>query len=162
MSGVRTTIRHKVEARRGAGDRMAVATAQDLRARRERVRSSDWIRGVFFFFLCTHDRLPSDPQVLHTAFAALKEHYPDALADYRFAPDPVMLRSERLHKVLCRLQLTRNTRKPNPDMPSVQYTEQGRRAVEAHVLTKFDEQEVRRRQEAADRLAELMPTSAGV
>ncbi|RJQ52851.1 MAG: hypothetical protein C4521_09385 [Actinobacteria bacterium] len=102
--------------------------------RRQQVRLSDWVRAIIYFLTCP---LPSDPQRVHLAFMKLQPEYPEPLGRFRFVPDPVLPRSERLAAILSSLQLSKNTKKANPDMPLTELTKEGRKAVEQFVLPKF-------------------------
>lgn len=121
-----------------------------------RVRESDWIRCIIRFLKDEGAALPSDAQTTHLAFMRLQDEFPEVLGHYRFIPDPVVPRSERLQSILSRLQLTTNASKPNPEYPTTSLSKLGASAVDRIVVQRLNDEQVTQCRRIAKRLSEVL------
>ena len=130
------------------------------------VTSDDVVACVLYYYeeRTRGTGLPSDPQLLHPAFSDIQRDFPDLSLDYRFVRDPVVLRSERLHRALWRLQMSGLITKTNPRFAVIHLSDAGKNATEKFVIPKMTPEELSACQEAAaelqQKLARSRPRSA--
>jgi hypothetical protein len=95
----------------------------------------EWVAAILFFLQEDRKRvLPSDAQTSHLAFEELQCKFHGPLDAFRFVPDPVVPRSEKLESILQLLQLGRIVGKPNSVFAEVKLTAPGTEAIEDWVL----------------------------